>query len=166
MLGDLGIHKTDLIHYLTGQRIVRVMANTGTLDKKDDQGLPIPVEDNAICVFTLSNGVIGTMTASWTFYGEEDNSTVFYGTKGIMRIYQDPDHSITIERPNGERICYDLDAIQTNHNQTKSGVIDEFIDSILENRPSRVTGEEVIPAMKAVFAAIESSEKGCAVEVL
>lgn len=166
VLGDLGIHKTDLIHYLTGQHIVRVIANTGTLDKKNDQGLPIPVEDNAICVFTLSDGIIGTMTASWTFYGKEDNSTVFYGTNGIMRIYQDPDHSITIEKPNGERICYDLDAIQTNDNQTKSGVIDEFIDSILEDRPSRVPGEEVLPAMKAVFAAIKSNETGHAVDVL
>lgn len=165
VLGDLGIHKTDLIHYLTDQRVVRVVANTGVLEKKNVQGLPIPVEDNAICIYTLSNGIIGTMTASWTFYGKEDNSTVLYGTEGIMRIYQDPKHSIVIEKPNGERICFDLDAIQTNDNQTKSGVIDEFIDSILEKRPSRVPGEEVFPAMKAVFAAIKSSETGCAVDV-
>lgn len=165
VLGDLGIHKTDLIHYLTGQNVVSVIANTSVLDKKNEQGIPIPVEDNAICVYTLSGGAIGTMTASWTFYGEEDNSTILYGTKGIMRIYQDPEHAIVIEKTNGERIHYHLEAIQTNKNQTKSGVIDEFIASIIENRPPLISGEEVLPAMKAVFAAMKSSQLGSVVSI-
>lgn len=165
VLGDLGIHKTDLIHYLTGQNVVSVIAKTSVLDKKNEQGIPIPVEDNAICVYTLSGGAIGTMTASWTFYGEEDNSTILYGTKGIMRIYQDPEHAIVIEKTNGERIYYHLEAIQTNKNQTKSGVIDEFIASIIENRPPLISGEEVLPAMKAVFAAMKSSQLGSVVSI-
>lgn len=103
------------------------------------------------------------MTASWTFYGNEDNSTILYGTKGIMRIYQDPEHSIVIEKTNGERIYYDLDAIQTNENQTKSGVIDEFIASIIENRPPQISGEDVLPAMKAIFASMKSSQLGSVV---
>ena len=165
VLGDLGIHKTDLIHYLTGQNVVSVIAKTSVLDKKNEQGIPIPVEDNAICVYTLSGGAIGTMTASWTFYGEEDNSTILYGTKGIMRIYQDPEHAIVIDKTNGERIYYHLEAIQTNKNQTKSGVIDEFIASIIENRPPLISGEEVLPAMKAVFAAMKSSQLGSVVSI-
>lgn len=68
----------------------------------------------------MENGCIGTMTASWTCYGAEDNSTILYGTKGVMKIYSDPAHSIVVELKGGEKICYDLDKIQTNDNQTKS----------------------------------------------
>ena len=99
------------------------------------------------------------MTASWTFYGNEDNSTVIYGTEGIMKIYADPSASIIIEHPDGTRELYEVDAIQTNDNQTSSGVIDEFISSI-EKGVSAVPAASVLPAMKAVFAALESAETG------
>ena len=82
----LGIHKTDLIQYLLGQTVVEAAAKVTTLDKRGPMQL-IGVDDNAICIYRMSGGAIGTMTASWTYYGAEDNSTVLYGTKGILRIY-------------------------------------------------------------------------------
>lgn len=123
-MADLGIHKTDLIQFLTGQQVVRTTARVTTLDKKDASGNLISVDDNAICIYEMSGGAFGTMTASWTYYGAEDNSTVLYGTKGIMRIYDDPAISIKVILNDGSKISYDVEAIQTNDNQTKSGVID------------------------------------------
>ena len=92
----------------------------------------------------MENGCIGTMTASWTCYGAEDNSTILYGTKGVMKIYSDPAHSIVVELKGGEKICYDLDKIQTNDNQTKSGVIDLFMDCLVHNTPPEISGEEAL----------------------
>jgi predicted dehydrogenase len=103
------------------------------------------------------------MTASWTHYGAEDNSTVLYGTKGIMRIYDDPAHSIVVTAADGTRKEYDTDAIQTNDNQTSSGIIDLFVDCVREEREPEISGASVLQAMRAVFASIESSEKGCRV---
>jgi predicted dehydrogenase len=117
-MADLGIHKTDLIHYLTGQTIVETTARLVTLDKRDASGALIGVDDNAICIYRLSGGALGTMNASWTFYGAEDNSTVLYGTKGILRIYDDPAYSIKVTTREGETILYEIDKIQTNDNQT------------------------------------------------
>lgn len=165
VMGDLGIHKTDLIQYLTGQKIVEVTAKLATLDKKDGQGRKIRVDDQAICIYTLEGGSVGTMTASWTYYGQEDNSTILYGTKGIMRIYDRPEYSIQIFRE-GEILSYELDRIQTNDCQTASGVIDEFVDSLLEGRETSVSAEEALHAMKAVFAAVQSSRSGQAVKIL
>ena len=68
-MADLGIHKTDLIHFLTGQQVVRTTARVTTLDKKDADGNLISVDDNAVCIYELSGGAFGTMTASWTYYG-------------------------------------------------------------------------------------------------
>lgn len=164
-MADLGIHKTDLIHFLFDGTITEVTANIATLDKRDAEGNLIGVDDNAVCIYKLDNGIMGTMTASWTFYGKEDNSTVIYGTDGIMKIYEDPVYSIVVNGKSGEEINYKLDQIQTNDNQTKSGIIDEFVDSLVEERESVISGREVLKSMKAVFAGIESSKTGKTVKV-
>ena len=62
--------------------------------KKDAEGNLINVDDNAICIYEMENGAVGTMTASWTYYGEEDNSTIIYGSEGILKIYDDPNLSL------------------------------------------------------------------------
>lgn len=164
-MADLGIHKTDLIQFLTGVRVAEVMAFLGTLDKRDASGTLIGVDDNAICIYRMENGIMGTMTASWTCYGDEDNSTILYGTRGVMKIYCEKGHSIVLESRNGERVYYDIDQIQTNDNQTQSGVIDMFMDCLITDTPPEISGEEALAAMKAVFAAVESAETGKSVKV-
>ena len=164
-MADLGVHKTDLIHFLTGQRVIRTTARLTTLDKRGADGELIGVDDNAVCIYELSGGIMGTMTASWTYYGTEDNSTILYGEKGIMRIYDDPAHSIVVKLADGSKIMYDVEAIQTNDNQTKSGVIDLWIDCLTTNTPPEISGESALCAMRAVFASIRSSETGQTVEI-
>ena len=165
VMADLGVHKTDLIQYLTGQRVVRTTARLVTLDKRSEDGELIGVDDNAVCIYELSGGAFGTMTASWTYYGAEDNSTVLYGTKGIMRIYDDPAHSIVVKLADGQEQVYDVEQIQTNDNQTKSGVIDLWVDCLKNNRAPEISGESALYAMRAVFASIESSQTGKTVEI-
>ena len=164
-MADLGIHKTDLIQFLTGQQVIRTTARVTTLDKKDASGNLISVDDNAVCIYEMSGGAFGTMTASWTYYGAEDNSTVLYGTKGIMRIYDDPAISIKVILADGSKISYDVEAIQTNDNQTKSGVIDLWMESLVNDKAPEISGESALAAMRAVFASIESSELGRTVEI-
>lgn len=166
VMGDLGIHKTDLIQFITGQRIVETTAQLHTLNKRNKEGKLISVDDNAFCIYRLEGGAVGTMHVSWTYYGQEDNSTIIYGTKGIMRIYDDPDYSIRIKINNGEEILYNIDRIQTNESQTKSGVIDAFIESILENKAPEISGEAVLDSMRVIFASIESSKSGKTVTIV
>ncbi len=164
-MADLGIHKTDLIHFLTDQTIIETSAKLSTIDKRDASGALIGVDDNAICLYKLSGGATGTMTVSWTYYGAEDNSTVLYGTKGIMRIYDDPTYSIKVFTREGETILFDIDKIQTNDKQTKSGVIDLFVDCLVDNHEPEISAAEVLKSMRVVFASIESSETGRSVAV-
>lgn len=164
-IADLGIHKTDLIQFLTGQKVIRTTARITTLDKRDAAGNLIGVDDNAVCIYEMSGGAFGTMTASWTYYSAEDNSTVLYGTKGMMRIYDDPSHSIVVRLTNGDVKYYDVEQIQTNDNQTKSGIIDLWMNCLVNNQAPEISGEEALAAMRAVFASLESSEKGCSIEI-
>lgn len=164
-MADLGIHKTDLIDYILSDEVGAVTATVRTLDKKGPDGNLISVDDNAICIYEMRGGAVGVMSASWTYYGAEDNSTVLYMEKGIVKIYCDPNHSVTVIHDDGREEYFDTDQIQTNDNQTSSGVIDEFILS-LERGYAEISSQSVLPAMKAVFAALESSEKGKRIEIV
>lgn len=164
-MADLGIHKTDLIHFLTGSRITEVFSMMSTLDKRDASGELIGVDDNVICLYRLENGVQGSMTVSWTCYGEEDNSTILYGTKGVMKIYCSKEHSIVIEHRDKTTSYYDMESIQTNDNQTRSGIIKEFIRSIRTGTPPETDGKEALGAMKAIFASVESDASGKRVKI-
>ncbi len=156
-MADLGIHKTDLIQYLLGEKIVSVSAKIMTLDKKKSDGELIDLEDNAVLIYTMESGVVGTMTVSWTYYGEEDNSTVIFGTKGVMRLYDNSPHTIQINTDRGDHIYYDLDTMMTNQNQIESGVMREFIDEIISDRWTNAAGEMEVNAIRAILAGFESS---------
>ncbi len=169
-MADLGVHKTDLIYYLTGQKIVRTSAVIATLDKKFPDGRPITVDDNAFCIYTLESGAVGTMHVSWTDYGAEDNSTKLYCTEGVIRMYDDPKYSLIVEKRDGEVIPYELDLLTSNKEQTSggrtsTGVIDAFVSSIIRGAPSVLSGESAIHAMKVIFANESSCLAGASVDI-
>lgn len=158
VMGDLGVHKVDVIQFLLGEGSRSVFAAFETLDKKYQDGSMIDVEDNAICILKMKSGITGTIKASWTYYGEEDNRTELVGTEGNMTIFGPSGHSIVIVKKNGERIVYDIDRIQTNSAQNKSGIIDEFAEAVLIDRPSCLDGEVILESMKTVFGCLESAK--------
>jgi predicted dehydrogenase len=156
--GDLGIHKIDLMHYLLDDEITEVSAFQGALDKVDENGNPIEVCDNLVCSLKTKKGRLGSASFSWTYYGEEDNSTVIYFEKGIMKIYHSDDYQLEVITKGGERVNYQLESIQTNDNQTTSGVIDEFVDCVLNDKPSLVTGEDALLSLKVILGILEGAK--------
>lgn len=158
--GDLGIHKIDLIRYLLDDEIQEVSSFTGTLDKKLANGSLIPVNDNMISLLKTKKGVMGTLSVSWTYYGVEDNSTTLFCEKGIMKIYGDPQYQIRVSNINDEEVLYKVGQIQTNESQSNSGVIDAFIECIINNTPPLISGEDGLKGVQVILAAIESAEKG------
>ena len=165
VLADLGIHKLDLIQFLLHRKVIETTCKLTTLDKMDAEGNPISVDDNAFCILKMDNGITGTLTASWTYYGEEQNSTVLYGTEGIMKIYDHPQFAITVIDRDGDRAYYDTEKIQTNDHQTKSGIIDAFIDALEHDHEPVISGEDVLAAMRAVFASIQSSKEDRTIKI-
>ncbi len=163
-LADLGVHKADIIHYLLGEPVVEVTASAGTLDKEFPDGSPISVEDNALLLMRTKSGTLGQLHVSWTFYGQEDNSTRIYGTESILRIYDDPAFSLIHEKPNGEVLRYQLDHLASKKDQTSgtrknTGVINAFLESILSNQKPPVDGTEAIKVMRVIFAADRSARE-------
>ncbi|UOE61864.1 Gfo/Idh/MocA family oxidoreductase [Priestia filamentosa] len=153
-MGDLGVHKTDLLRYLLDEEFAEVGAFVE--DHAKDYG---DTDDNAVCVLKTKSGIIGTLAASWAYMGKEDNSTIIYGEKAILRLEEDPTYSLIVQYANGETVNYQLGKIQTNDDggQHNTGVINAFIQCIVEDESSPVSGEEGLKSLSVVLAALESS---------
>lgn len=169
-LADLGIHKTDLLQYLLGEPITAVKATFCTLDKKYPDGSPVTVDDNAFCIYRTKSGATGQMHVSWTFYGPEDNSTVVYGTEGILRCYADPRYSLIIEHRDGRVEKLALDEMTSNEKQTtggrtNTGVIDAFVHSVLTGEKSVCDAQEAVRSMRVIFAAERSAQENREIEI-
>lgn len=163
VLGDLGIHKIDLIRWLLGEDIIEVSALLHTSDKRDDNGNLIDLEDNALCLLKTSGGKVGTMEVSWSNYGMEDNSTVLYCEKGVMKVYADPVYDLVLEFADGSAEYHKISAVYTNKQQKEfrhcnSGVVDSFISCIVKNQPAEIPGEEGWNSLAVVIACGESAK--------
>ncbi|WP_243387034.1 Gfo/Idh/MocA family protein [Bacillus kexueae] len=154
-MGDLGVHKADLIRFLLGEEVVEVGAFVETSAKENTD-----VDDNATCILKTESGIVGTLAASWSYNGSEDNSTIIYGEKGILRLEDDPNYSLIVQYRNGEVAKYELGAIQSNDEggQTTSHVIDHFISTILEDKEPPISGEEGMKSLMVILAAFKSAE--------
>ncbi|RAP75340.1 Gfo/Idh/MocA family protein [Paenibacillus montanisoli] len=154
-MGDLGVHKSDLIRYLLDDEVAQVTGFIGTLDKEGTD-----VDDNATCLLRMKSGAIGTLVASWTYYKGEDNSTVFWCENGVMKIGTDPNDQIIVELRNGTVEKYNVGAISTNDKQETSGVVDAFIESLVTNTKPSISGEEGRKSLAVILAAFESQATG------
>jgi UDP-N-acetylglucosamine 3-dehydrogenase len=154
-MGDLGVHKTDLLRYILGEEFAEVGSFIETTAKEDTD-----VDDTAVCVLKTVSGVIGTLAASWSYVSKEDNSTIIYGEKAILRLEDDPLHSLIVQYATGEVVKYELGGIQTNEEggQRNSHVIDQFVDAIVNDTEPAVTGVEGMKSLQVVLSALESNE--------
>jgi predicted dehydrogenase len=154
-MGDLGVHKTDLIRWILNEEVVEVGAFVETLHKHGD------VDDNATCILRMQSGAIGTMAASWTYYKGEDNTTTIYCENGVLEIKDHPDVQVVVKLRDGTVEQYKVGAIATNEEggQLASGVINEFIHSIVTKTPPSISGEEGMKSLQVVLGALESAEK-------
>ncbi|MGG3468603.1 Gfo/Idh/MocA family oxidoreductase [Neobacillus pocheonensis] len=154
-MGDLGVHKTDLLRYVLGEEIVEVGSFVETSAKNFAD-----VDDNAVCVLKTENGIIGTLAASWAYVSKEDNSTIIYGEKAILRLEDDPTHSLVVQYANGEVVKYELGKIQSNEEggQQNSHVIEKFVESVLLDQEPPVTGVEGMKSLEVILAALLSNE--------
>ena len=91
-----------------------------------------------------------------------------YGGKvydDIPSLLADPACALQWIRRDGTVERLDVEPIQTNDNQTASGVADAFLEALSTRNEGVMSARRVLPAMRAVFAAIQSSEQGRYVEI-
>lgn len=154
-MGDLGVHKADLIRYILNEEMTEVGAFVETSAKTFSN-----VDDCAVCMLKSESGIIGTLAASWSYVSKEDNSTIIYGEKATLRLEDDPTYSLILQYKNGEVVKYELDKIQSNAavGQSNSHVIEQFVESILSDKEPLINGVEGMKSLEVILATIQSSE--------
>ncbi|WP_339315926.1 Gfo/Idh/MocA family oxidoreductase [Paenibacillus sp. FSL R10-2734] len=152
-MGDLGVHKADLIRWLLGDEVAEVAAFVNTLHKEGTD-----VDDNATCILRMKSGAVGTLVASWTYYKGGDNSTVLWCENGVMHIGTHPVDQVIVELRDGSVEKYQVGAMATNEKQVPSGIMDAFVESIVTNTPPSISGEEGLKSLKVILATFESQD--------
>ena len=157
-MGDIGIHKADLIHYFLDEDIKYVTAFVGTLDKKGPDGELIGIDDNGMCILESESGVRGVLRASWTTYGKGWNRTTLYCENGILEVDNDEENQIKIYFKNGD--------VQTMHIKVEDSLMaSTFAKCIETNTPPKIDGEAGKKALNLILKCIESSENNSRVKV-
>ena len=154
-LGDLGVHKIDLIRWLLEDDVALAAAMSGTVEKRN-----CTVDDTAYGVFTMASGIIGQMWAGWTLKAGEANGTTIACEKGVIKLFECPQFTVVVQKSDGENTFIESGAIQTNEEggQTSSGVIDAFVEAVKTGRKNPIPGEEGARSLAAIMACVESAK--------
>lgn len=153
VLGDLAIHKVDLMQFLLGEKIKKIHGVTGTLAKTTSL-----FEDNAILSVVMESGIIGSITASWS-YLEPDFSTIIYCEKGVIYIESDNTYPLIVKFRNGDSINYNIPSILNSEKKMsgRSQVVKSFIESIQNDTDPEITGEDGLDALKVILEVIDQN---------
>lgn len=164
-LGDLGVHKVDLIRFLLNDEFVEAGAIIETLHKKAKGGGKLGLDDNALINLRSKKGAIGHVEVSWTNYADEANETIIFGADGVLRIGADPEFGVVVKKRGGGRECYDVGAMASNVAQTSSGVIEHFTERLRKNRKPEIDGEDAYRSVNVIFAAMDSAKQNKLVKI-
>lgn len=152
-LMDVGIYALQACRYLTGEEPAAITA----LETRTDQVKFKEVDESITWTMTFRSGVIAYCSTSYNVNGI--NRYTAYADKGWFGL--DPAYSysgIKGRRGDNQEISFD----PIDHFAAE---MDDFSDCILNNRPSRVSGEEGLRDLKVVEAIYKSIATGRTVKV-
>ncbi|GAA3412996.1 inositol 2-dehydrogenase [Paenibacillus hodogayensis] len=153
---DMMIHDFDMARFVTGSEVEEVFAQGGVLID------PVFADhgdvDTAIVTLRFSNGALGVIDNSRkAVYGYDQRVEVF-GSKGSVAIHND--HPNTAEISTAEGIMRDkpMNFFLERYNDAYIEETQQFIESLLEDKPLAVEGNDGLQAEKIALAAKLSSQ--------
>ena len=152
-LMDVGIYALQATRYLAGEEPVYVSAT----ETKTDPVKFREVDETICWTLKFPSGVIANCSTTYNFNGM--NRSTAYAEKGWFGL--DPAYGYTGQkglRSDKQEITFD----QVNHFAAE---MDDFARCILDNRPSRVSGEEGLRDLKVIEAIYKSIATGKVVKL-
>ncbi len=161
-MADLGVHKADLIRFLTGKEVAEISAYTACLEKKR-----CDVEDNFVSALRFTDGTVGTLCASWTVKGAAASYTILHCENGTLQVGVQPDKPLVayLVKPECE-IVFELPApLSAYPGSWGLGVSAGFVRAAQGIEEPFCTGEEGRKSLEIIFAAEKSFLTGKSVKV-
>ena len=165
LLGEVNSHDFDSTRWLAGSEYRRVYAEAVNRKVKKLKKEHPDFYDNVVCTVRFENDVIGTIDGTCPVDYGYDARTEIVLTGGLV--------SVGELRGDAFFICDVKGVIREQawkswRNRFKDGYLDEmrsFITSVLEDKPTEVTGRDGLAAVEAVVAANRSLKSGKPEEV-
>lgn len=161
-MADLGVHKADLIRYLTGKEVAAVGAFVERVEKQRTD-----VDDNFAACLKFTDGTVGTLAASWTVKGRSETHTIFHCSKGTLRVQTEPERPVVayLEHPSCE-VVFDPPPPANDYEGTWGlDVAGRFARACMGLEAPFCTGEEGLRSLQIIFAAEASARTGRIVKI-
>jgi predicted dehydrogenase len=163
----VGVHDIDLVHWITGQKAVKVFAK-GTGTSLDALG----VDDCVVSTITLGDGSLLTIENSWATPRTQGKPKSFLmavrGTEGVAEV-DAYEHGVNVytatsaPNPDGDVLYFpDLHGRATG---VYRDMIDHFIDCVSTGKAPAVSGIDGLAAVRVADAITRSLEIGKEVNV-
>lgn len=151
VLGDLGIHKLDLILWMLDEVVLESNLLTTNVKKKGN------VEDTALISLELSNKIIGNILVSWNHY-DQDHTTIIFGEGGHLLLGEGL-FNIKVFNKSGIARTEEVIPKTRKDGMLSSEVIDNFMMAIKQedSQNSSLSGDSIFPSMEALFKLYNSS---------
>ena len=143
---DLGIHKIDLVRWITGQEVAWISAFNHTFEK------PTSLEDTAVMSLQLSGGTLATIQITWAYHPDWQNSLVLHGERGAIYVPTEASEPV--------RLLSDKEALYPCPTDDPSGwfgSLKAFVSAVQNDKPVPVPGREGRASMAAILAASQSA---------
>ena len=148
---DVGIYALQAMRYISGEEPVSVSAIASTIDKVKFRD----IEETMVWQMKFPSGLLASGNTTYRFNGiNRYTAHAERGSFGLEPAYSY--HGLHGTRSDGE-------TIQLPEIDHFVAEMDDFAQCILENRPTRVSGEEGLRDMKIISAIYESARTGKAV---
>jgi predicted dehydrogenase len=145
-----GVHYIDLIHYLIGDRMVRVSGfcrNVG--------GMPIDVEDAAVVALAFSKGAVGTLHTGYYLDRGFSNYVHIWGEKGWIRF--DPLAPLRWESTHADAPKGEQSFSYAGPDPSYDVMMADIVKGFSGGRPFMTTAES-LHVTRVVFAGYKASE--------
>jgi len=159
-MADLGVHKADLIRFLTGKEVAEISAFSACLEKSNAS-----VEDNFVSVLKFTDGTVGTLSASWTVKGMSADYIILHCERGSLQVGLNPEKPVVanLVKP----LCDIVFPLPKPYSNVSWGIDigGAFVRAILGLEEPFCTGEEGKKALEIILAAEKSASTGRAVKL-
>lgn len=163
----VGVHDIDLVHWITGQRAVKVFAKrTGT-----SLGA-LGVDDCVVSTITLQDGSLFTLENSWATPRTQGKPKSFLmavrGTEGVAEV-DAYEHGLNVytamsaPNPDGDVLYFPV--LHGRATGVYRDMMDHFIDCVSTGKTPAVTGADGLAAVRVADAIMHSLETGNEVTV-
>ena len=156
----LGIHYVDLLHHLTGQRVVEVAGLTAVVG-----GAPIDTEDAAVALLRFEDDMVGTLTSAYYVDRNKQSHLHLWGSHGWLR--GRPNDWENLEwystHPAEDSAPYRTIRYDTPKSEVKPtyyGLVRAAVRGAMGIAPHPVTTAEALHVLKVVHAIYRAADTG------